>query len=61
MAESTMVEQEVLDLLAEAALVKVQVVARFERSGAAVGAGAATGLATTAEMDTAARPRRVER
>lgn len=41
------VEQEVLDLEAEAALLNVQVVARLAISGAAVGAGAAAGAAET--------------
>lgn len=59
-AEMMMVEQEVLDLLAEEAPAdpeKVQVVARFFRSlrsGAAVGSGAAAGAATAR----AAAPRR---
>lgn len=47
-ADRMMVEQEVLDLLADEAPPepeKVQVVARLSRSGAAVGAGAAAGRA----------------
>jgi hypothetical protein len=43
---STIVAQDFLDLLAEAALVKVHV-ARLARSGAAVGSGAAAGAAET--------------
>lgn len=42
----TIVAQEVLDLLAEAALVNVRV-ARLARSGAAVGSGAGAGAAET--------------
>lgn len=47
--DKTMVEQDVLDLLAEDAPLepeKVQVVALLSRSGAAVGKGAAAGAAT---------------
>jgi hypothetical protein len=44
---STMVEHEALDLLAEAALVKVQVVALSSSLAAAVGAGSAAGRADT--------------
>ena len=63
--DSTMVEQEVFDLLAEEAPPepeKVQVVARLSRSGAAVGAGAAlpTGFATTAQPSKATVVRREE-
>lgn len=50
-AERMMVEQEVFDLLANEAPLepeKVHVVALFWMSGAAVGAGAAIGLASTA-------------
>jgi hypothetical protein len=43
----TIVEHDVFDLEAEAALVKVHVVARLARSGPAVGAGAAAGAAET--------------
>ena len=44
---STMVEHEVLDLLAEAASVKVQVVALFSSLAAVVGVGSAAGRADT--------------
>ena len=59
----TMVEQEVLDLLADEAPPepeKVHVVARSSRFGAAVGAGAAAGAATTTDTVTATRLRIVE-
>lgn len=56
----TIVEQDFLDLEAEAALLKVQVVARFARSGAEVGAGAAAGAAETRAVLTLRRsPRAV--
>lgn len=51
-ADRMMVEQEVLDLLADEAPPepeKVQVVARLSRSGAAVGAGAAGAAETKAD------------
>lgn len=44
---STMVEHKVLDLMAEAALVKVQVVALSSSLATAVGAGSAAGRADT--------------
>ena len=44
---STMVEHKVLDLLAEAALVKVQVVAPFSSLAAVVGVGSTAGRADT--------------
>lgn len=62
-ADKTMVAQEALDLLAEAAPdepEKVQVVARLARSGAAVGAGAAAGRAE-AKADNPPRMRGAER
>lgn len=46
MLSSTIVAQDVLDLLADAALVNVHV-ARLAMSGAAVGSGAAAGAAET--------------
>lgn len=61
-ADNTMVEQEVLDLLADEAPPepeKVQVVARLSRSGAAVGAGAAAGRAE-AKTDNPPRRRQIE-
>jgi hypothetical protein len=57
--ESTVVAQEVLDLLAEAASVKLHV-ARFARSGAAVGAGPAAGAAETTVVPARRSPRTAE-
>lgn len=56
---STIVAQVFLDLLADAASVKVHV-ARFARSGAAVGSGAAAGAAeTNAALTLRRKPREV--
>ena len=57
-AERIIVEQEVLEMLAEEAPPdpeKVQVVARLASSGAAVGFGAGAGTATTTEAAASAR------
>lgn len=51
----TIVEHEVLDLLAEAALVKVQVDPRSSSLAAAVGTGAAAGAAATSEAPALSR------
>jgi hypothetical protein len=57
----TMVAQEVLDLLADAALVNVHV-ARSARPGASVGSGVATGAAETNAAPALRRsPRAVEK
>ena len=53
------VAQAALDLTAEAALVKVQVVARSASPARAVGAGAAVGAALVRETAVAKRPRMV--
>lgn len=62
MPDSTIVAHEVLDLEAEAALVKVHVVARSASCGAGVGAGAgtATGEAATRDTEVTKRPKRVD-